>query len=92
MVRIIARVKSQYGIHARPSAVIATAAKDDFPKTEILLFKVNSEESAQARSVLEIMCLALSCGTCVIVQAVGEDENKAAEAIVNIIETFEIES
>lgn len=91
MVRIFARVKSQYGIHARPSAVIATAAKDDFPHTEITLFKVNSEESARALSVLEIMILALPCGASVIIQATGDDEQKAAETIANIIETFEVE-
>lgn len=91
MVRIVARVKSLYGIHARPSAVIATAAKDDFPNTEILLFKVNSEEPARALSVLEIMSLALPCGAQVIVQADGENEDKAADTIVKIIETFEVE-
>lgn len=91
MVKIVARVKSQYGIHARPSAVIATTAKDDFPNTEILLFNINNKDRARALSVLEIMCMALPCGAHVIVQATGEDEQRAADAIVNIIETFEVD-
>jgi phosphocarrier protein HPr len=91
MYKKYAIVKSQYGIHARPSAAIALAVTNDFPGTEVALFDPITNQQADARSVLEIMMLALQCGVEVVVSAFGKDEEKAVEAIVGIIETFEVE-
>lgn len=84
-------VKSQYGIHARPSAVIATVASRDFPDTEIIIMDTDHDQQGRALSVLEIMMMALPCGTIVTVSASGKDEEKAVEAVVQVIESFEVE-
>ena len=84
-------VKSQYGIHARPSAAIAKEAMDNFPHTDITIIDPDINQQGDARSVLELMMMALVCGKVVTVCAIGEDEEKAVDAIVTIIETFEVD-
>lgn len=91
MYKKYAYVKSQYGIHARPSAAIALAVTNDFPNTEVVLFSTKSNQQANARSILEVMMLALQCGAEVIVSAFGKEEERAVEAVVEIIQTFEVE-
>ena len=91
MIQREAIVKSQYGIHARPSAAIALAVTNDFPGTEVTLVDSKSSQQANARRVLEIMTLALQCGAKVTVSAFGKDEERAVEAVVKIIESFEVE-
>jgi phosphocarrier protein len=86
-----ARVKSQYGIHARPSAAIVLTITNDFPDTEVHLIDSKSSQQANARSVIEIMMLALQCGAKVTITAFGKDEERAVEAVVKIIESFEVE-
>lgn len=90
MIRREAKVKSKYGIHARPSAAIAKVAIE-FPDTEILIIDTVDKQIASARSILDIMMLALFQDEIVIVSASGKDEEKAVSAIVDIIETFEVE-
>jgi phosphotransferase system HPr (HPr) family protein len=91
MIKKDARIKSKYGIHARPSAAIATAAFNDFPDTSITIIDKESNQKADAQSILSLLSLALSCGKIVTVCASGKDEEKAVEKIVSIIETYEIE-
>lgn len=90
MVRREAKVKSRYGIHARPSAAIAKVAIE-FPDTEILIIDTEDKQIANARSILDIMMLALFQDEVVIVSASGKDEELAVATIVGIIETFEVE-
>lgn len=92
MFKIVAYVKNQYGIHARPSAAIAIAAMNEFPKTEIIIKSVESKKEAKANSVLELMSMALSCGAEVLICSSGEEEERAAKAIAMIIETYELDT
>jgi phosphotransferase system HPr (HPr) family protein len=87
-----ARIKSKYGIHARPSAAIATVAINEFPNTSITIIDNEDNQQADAQSILSLLTMSLSCGKIVTVCASGKDEKKAVEKIVSIIETFEIES
>ena len=84
-------VKSKYGIHARPSAAIVVNVTKNFPETEVTIINSNNGRQADAKSVLEIMFLALPYGSIVTVSASGKDEEKAVNAVVKIIETFEVE-
>jgi phosphotransferase system HPr (HPr) family protein len=92
MIKRDARIKSIYGIHARPSAAIATAAFKEFPNTSITIIDKESNRKADAQSILSLLTLSLSCGKVVTVCASGKDEEKAIEKIVSIIETFEVET
>lgn len=91
MVAKEAHVKSIYGIHARPSRAIVLAARS-YPKTKITIINKDTNEKADASSILDIMSMGLECDTMVIVKAEGENEEKAADVIVGIIQTFEVES
>lgn len=66
------------GIHARPAALIAnTAVLFD---AEIWLVK--DGKSANAKSIMEVMVLAVEYNTMVTVRARGTDEKKAVDALV----------
>jgi phosphotransferase system HPr (HPr) family protein len=89
MYTITAIVKSKYGIHVRPSAAIVKASRK-FPKTKIIIYDPESQQSVNTNDLLGILSLSLSFSTKVIIQAIGEEEEKAAKVIANIIETFKI--
>lgn len=91
MVAKEAHVKSIYGIHARPSRAIVLAARS-YPKTKITIINKDTNEKADASSILDIMAMGLECETVVLVKVEGEKEEDAADAIINIIQTFEVES
>jgi phosphotransferase system HPr (HPr) family protein len=92
MIKKDACVKSRYGIHARPSAAIATAAINEFPNTSITIIDNESNQQADAQSILSLLTMSLPCGKIVTVCASGKDEEKALEAIVAIIENFEVDA
>ena len=85
-----ATVKSKYGIHARPSAVICIHAKS-YPETEILLVDPINGSIYDANSILMILTMSKKCGDVVIVRASGKREKEAVEDIAMVIETYEIE-
>jgi len=82
MIEKKAIVKSETGIHARPAlAVVKVAAKF---KSEVLIVKDGNEYNA--KSIVAIMCMAAVKNDEIIVRTNGEDEEAAAEAMVEIIE------
>ena len=86
----IAIVKSKYGIHARPSAAICTIAKK-YPGTKIVLIDPVSGTTYDTVSILEILTINKKEGDSVIVRASGTGEIDAVNAIVLLIETYEVE-
>lgn len=91
MAQIVATVKSQYGIHARPSGAIYLVATKKFPNTKIIIKDLINNKQAKANSILELMMMALPCGAVVTVYTSGVDEDQAAKAIAEVIETYEVE-
>jgi phosphocarrier protein HPr len=90
MYEITSKVKSKYGIHARPSAAITNEAKK-FSGTDIVLINPDKkDEKIDARSIMSVMCLNRACGDLVIVRAYGGDERAAAEAVAKVIQEYEI--
>jgi phosphotransferase system HPr (HPr) family protein len=83
-------VKSEYGMHARPSAFISTNATKLFPKTVITIEDKETGNKGTTDSILSLLTMALNCGKKVTVYAVGENEKEAAEFIANIIDTYEV--
>jgi len=66
------------GLHARPSAVLAGAAKTF--TADIVLQK--DKRHANAKSLVSIMALEVSCGDQVCIQATGEDALAAINCLV----------
>jgi phosphocarrier protein len=78
-------VKNPDGIHARPSAIIVKEAKKY--NSDITIKKVDDDETANAKSIMDLMQLAAFMGDELIVEAEGEDATEAVEAIVELILT-----
>lgn len=70
------------GIHARPASMIVQTAMKF--KSSITLSK--SGVSADAKSIMSVMMLAAAYKSQVLIQATGEDENEAIEAIASLFE------
>lgn len=71
MARTTARIENEAGIHCRPSAHIIKAVEGYSGELTV----TNPDgESSDLRSMLSLMMLALTCGTEVTLDVVGEDE------------------
>ena len=74
------KVTNARGIHARPASLIAQTSTKF--KSDITLTKDGT--SADAKSIMNVMILAATQNSEVIIRASGEDENEAVDAIVEL--------
>ena len=75
-------VRSELGLHARPAGqFVALAARF---RSEISVGR--GDEWVDGRSVLSLLSLAASRGTCLRVRAVGEDAAEAVAALGQLLE------
>lgn len=71
------------GLHARPAAQFTQAA-GKFKDTKVKIVKDGHE--IDAKSILGIMSLGLSCGTIITIQAEGPNEAMAVKALADLVE------
>ena len=82
MIKKNVTIKNKAGLHARPSAALVKLAskfKSDF-YIHIHGYRVNG------KSILGVMTLAAEQGAELLLEVSGTDEEKAMEAITNLIE------
>jgi phosphocarrier protein HPr len=84
MVEAAVTVVNPLGVHARPAAKIVKLANRF--ESSITLHRLEGG-SADARSMLEIMSLAASLGTVLVIKAEGPDEGKALKALFRLLES-----
>lgn len=73
------KIKNQLGLHARAAAqLVRLAGKFD---SNIKLIKKENSIFADAKSILNVLTLAASKGTELIIEVEGKDEKKALKAI-----------
>ena len=84
MVTTNATVKNEYGIHCRPSAVIAQAMKGYEGTVTV---RTEDGREARADSVLSLVGLAARCGDTVTLEVSGPDEEAACQRLVELFET-----
>ncbi len=80
-------VNNKVGLHARPAAVFVQTAskyKSDI-KVSCLDKQTCSPRIANAKSILSILTLGVFQGTEITIQATGEDEEAAANALVELV-------
>lgn len=65
------------GIHARPAGMLAKKAAG-FKSTVTV---IKGEKKADTRRLIAFMGLGIKCGDTITIQAEGEDEQAAAEAV-----------
>ncbi len=75
------RIVNKQGLHARPSTMIVKAAV----KFKAPLKLTIRGETANARSIMEVMMLASPSGTEVLLEAVGDDAQACVDAVADII-------
>lgn len=83
MVTKTGKINNSYGIHCRPSGVIAKALKGYDGVAEIIS---PDGASANPRSVISILSLALTCGDSFTVKVEGTDEEKVCQQLVDLLE------
>lgn len=82
-VSVKALIRNRQGLHARPSAlVVKTAARH---KTCTITLAIGGE-TANAKSIMEVMMLASPAGTEVTILASGEGADVAAAEVAQVID------
>ena len=78
-------VRNKAGIHCRPSGVILTAIKNEFPDH---FFEVVNPSGTrmEINSMLALLSLELTCGTKALLRVEGIDEEKALQKIGDLLE------
>ncbi len=81
-------VKNPLGIHARPSALVVRSASRF--KAEIYFSKGDTAR-INGKSIMGVMMLAAEQGAQILIEADGEDEGEAVEAMARLLESnFEV--
>ncbi|WP_017415453.1 HPr family phosphocarrier protein [Clostridium tunisiense] len=78
-------VKNKIGLHARPAAKVV--AEGNKFKSDMRIKKDHKE--VNMKSLLGVLSIGAMCGDIVTIQAEGEDEVAAVEAVTKLIETLE---
>lgn len=76
-------IVNKAGLHARPASQFVQAAKKF--KSKITLTNLNSSKSADAKSIIKLLTLALVRGTSIRIEAEGTDETQAVDSLINLI-------
>ncbi len=83
MLRSKVEIINDVGLHARPAAIfVQTAGKFE---SDVWLEK--DERKVNAKSIMGLMSLAISCGTVVTIITDGEDEEQAMKELVELVES-----
>ena len=75
-------IKNEEGLHARPASDFCKAAGKF--KSDITLIK--DGEEFEAKSILMVLCAGAQCGDELKLRATGEDEEKAIEELVRVLD------
>lgn len=84
MVTVTAKIRNEYGIHVRPSALIVKSVQDYKGTAEAVSPK---GEKANLKNVLSLISLGMSRGQEVTIRVSGPDETETAAALVRLFET-----
>ena len=82
MKELVLKIKNEYGLHARPSSMLANLAGQF--QSNIRLIK--DEKEVNAKSIMNLLLLAAGKDTMLKFVAEGPDEDAALSAIRNLIE------
>lgn len=78
-------VKNKIGLHARPAAKVVSEGNKF--KSQMTIKK--GDKVVNMKSLLGILSIGAMCGDVITIQAEGEDELVAVEAVVKLIENIE---
>ncbi len=78
-----ARIVNKLGLHARPAALLVTAAS----RFQSEVYFTKDGLRINGKSIMGVMMLAAEIGTDLLVEVTGPDEDQALEAILKVIES-----
>lgn len=78
-------INNPTGLHARPASQLVMECK----KFESEITLLRGDQSANAKSIMSIMAMAITGGDRIQVTAEGTDATQAVEAIATFLETLE---
>ena len=81
----VVTIKNKAGIHCRPSGVILTTIKNEFPNHTFQVITADGNVT-ELDGILTLISLALTCGTTIRLQVEGIDEEKAIRRIGDLFE------
>ncbi len=76
------KIVNKQGWHARPSALVVKTANKFKSQVSITI----NGETANGKSIMEVIMLASPLGTGVLIETCGEDADDAAAAIASLVE------
>jgi phosphocarrier protein HPr len=85
MIRQIVWVSNRLGLHARAAAKLVRLASGF--SSEVHISREDANQQIDSKSILGVLMLAASKGTCLIFSIEGKDEAEAGEAILHLFET-----
>lgn len=77
------RITNKLGLHARPAALLVKTAG----KYESDVSIVKDDMEVNAKSIMGVMMLAAEKGSTLTIKAEGNDQEKAVDAIVELVES-----
>ncbi|PYT05478.1 MAG: HPr family phosphocarrier protein [Acidobacteria bacterium] len=77
-------ISNRLGLHARAAARLVRRASQ-FTST-IELLREDTGETADGKSILSVLLLAAARGTSLIIKTEGDDEQRALDALVELVE------
>ncbi|MEM4619968.1 MAG: HPr family phosphocarrier protein [Desulfurococcaceae archaeon] len=82
VIRTSVRIKNRSGLHARPAAIFVKTCMQF--KSDIKIIKGGKE--ANAKNILQVLALGIDLGDEVILEFNGDDEDRAYQAIIELLE------
>jgi phosphotransferase system HPr (HPr) family protein len=77
-------ISNRLGLHARASASLVRRAGQFASDIEIQ--REDTGQSADGKSILSVLLLAASTGTHLLIRATGADEQRAVDALAELVE------
>ncbi len=82
---VIATIANKLGLHARPAMMfVETASKY---ACDVRVKRMDSAETFDGKSIMQMMMLAGTCGTKIEISAEGEQAEEAIQALTKLIES-----
>jgi phosphocarrier protein HPr len=77
-------ISNRLGLHARAAAQLVRRASHFNSSVELL--REDTGETADGKSILSVLLLAAACETCLIIKTEGDDEERAVNALAELVE------
>lgn len=77
-------ISNRLGLHARAAARLVRRASQF--NCSVHLLREDTGETADGKSILSVLLLAASRGTSLIIKTEGDDEQRAIDALVELVE------